>query len=161
MGRKQPKVDKHSKAMSNDNTLRMGNREIENFHEDDFKLPMEELVDGRLSHSEATLQKKQLNRINLAKKKLYDEKKIIKTLDSNNIIALHKDEEQSLAKSLKGGASINTGNYSIGEQRLRKTNYINNGYDELKCIKRVIGNNYNKLNDVSKKTLKDYEEESK
>ncbi len=132
----------------------------ENFNADDFRLPLEELPDGRLSHREETLQNQQTWRIKNAQKFLHDESRCVDRLERRAISGVHDDQGKSLCKIMKNGGSLNIGTYKHSTQAIRKDRILNSGKNELDYLKRIVGKDYNKVKEMSTKTLKDFEDES-
>ena len=133
---------------------------IENFSAQDFKLPLEELPDGRLSHIEETLQNQQARRIKNAKNFVSGERKTVRTLERRSVEGVNDDLGNSLSKTLNNGGSLNIGTYKRGDQALRKDRIIKSGLQELSYMKQVVGKDYHKMADLSRKTIKDFEDES-
>ena len=133
---------------------------VEDFTANDFKLPLEELPDGRLCHREETLQKQQTWRIKNAKKFLKKESDSANSLERRSVTGAIYDREKSLSKILKNGSSLNIGSYQRSTQAIRKNRIISSGMDEVNYVKSIVGKDYNKVENLASKTLKDYEDES-
>lgn len=139
---------------------RMKRTEIENFRVEDFELPLEELSDGRLSHYELKLIKKQQDRINNADRILTNLKKAIASLESSQCSNVLKSESENNAKMMKCGESTNVGMKGRSSIASKRERLIKDSYKELDLIRKVVGKDYNKIKKMSTSTLADFEDES-
>ena len=131
----------------------------EDFDPKEFALPLEEFSDGRLSHYEVTLQKKQQRRIDQAALKLRYENAVGKRLDKEYKQMHERINHDSTAKMMNLGKSINLGaETSLVGTRMKKLKKETRG--ELDFVRSVVGNDHLALKDLSKKTLEDFEDES-
>ena len=133
--------------------------EREDFHPREFAIPLEEFSDGRLSHYEITLQKKQQRRIDNANLKLNYENTVGNKVNRGYEMMQDRIKRDGTRKMMNLGDSINLGAEKslIGtKMRLLK----GEAQKELAFVKSVVGSDHLGLLDLSKKTLKDFEDES-
>lgn len=131
----------------------------EDFDPKEFALPLEEFSDGRLSHYEVTLQKKQQKRIDMARLRLRHE-----NIVGNNLNKEYKEMNERIyrdgtSKILNVGKSINLGSEpSLVGTRMKRLQ--GEARSELDFVRSIVGYDHLALKDLSKKTLKDFEDES-
>jgi Ca2+-binding EF-hand superfamily protein len=133
---------------------------LENFHPEDFELPLEEFDDGRLSYYSLAQIDRQQRRIDTARNKIKKEIVLGKKCDKFKVVMQTRVDEDSISQMMNFGKSINLGSRkeSLIGQRMR--NVKKEALSELSLVKSVVGHDHGKLEDLSTKTVKDFEEES-
>lgn len=131
----------------------------EDYYSYEFDLPVEEFNDGRLSHYQLTQIAKAQRSINGAKVALRAETVVGKDLDQASESMSKRVDEDSMSKMLSFGKSINLGakRSLIGA---RMHNVKGEARKELDFVKSVVGKDHGKLQELSRKTVEDFEEES-
>ena len=133
--------------------------DVEDYFAEEFELPVEEFNDGRLSHYQLTQQAKSRRRINVAKASLKRETSVGEDLDAASESMIKRVEEDTMSKMLSFGKSINLGakRSLIGA---RMHNVRGEAKKELDFVKSVVGKDHGRLQELSRMTVEDFEEES-
>jgi len=161
------KIDTSSNANGEIEYVAGRGNKLEDFKEEDFSLPLEELPDGRLSHHEECMINSQQNRIDRAKFSLKNQTVYTSRLENANRKRMTVDAKYSLAKTYKAGQSINIAHDpAIGVEncsgilKSRRDRILLEGKDALDIIKNYVGKDMRKSEETAKMTVEDFGEES-